>query len=41
VQAELLASWKVDELVDDLRMALPDDVGSARTDFTRQERHGG
>jgi hypothetical protein len=34
-QAELLASWKVDELVDDLRDALPDDASSARTDFTR------
>jgi hypothetical protein len=33
--AELLASWKVDELVDELRDALPADASSARTDFTR------
>jgi hypothetical protein len=35
VHAELLASWKVDELVDELRDALPDDATSARADFTR------
>ncbi len=32
---ELLGSWQVDELVDDLRNALPEDAVSARSDFTR------
>ena len=38
-QAELLTSWKVDELVDELRDALPADANDAwpaRTDFTRK-----
>jgi hypothetical protein len=34
-QAELLASWRVDELLDELRDAVPDDASSARADFTR------
>jgi hypothetical protein len=38
-QAELLTSWKVDDLVDELRDALPPDAngaGPVRTDFTRR-----